>query len=34
MVCRQPDTTRLVDRLEALGFVKRTTSESDARKRM
>lgn len=34
MVCRQPDTTRLVDRLEALGFVKRVTSEVDARKRM
>ncbi len=34
MVCRQPDTTRLVDRLESLGYVKRTTSESDGRKRM
>ena len=34
MVCRQPDTTRLIDRLEALGLVKRVTSDVDARKRM
>lgn len=34
MVCRQPDTTRLIDRLESLGFVKRVTSDTDARKRM
>ncbi len=34
MVCRQPDTTRLIDRLEALGYVKREASDADARKRM
>ena len=34
MVCRQPDTTRLIDRLESLGYVKRVTCELDARKRM
>lgn len=34
MVCRQPDTTRLVDRLESLGYVKRVTSDVDGRKRM
>ncbi len=34
MVCRQPDTTRLIDRLESLGYVSRIASDSDARKRM
>lgn len=34
MVCRQPDTTRLIDRLESLGYVKRVTSDQDARKRL
>lgn len=34
MVCRQPDTTRLIDRLESLGYVTRMASDSDARKRM
>lgn len=34
MVCRHPDTTRLVDRLEALGYVIRVQSTEDARKRL
>ncbi len=34
MVCRQPDTTRLIDRLETLGYVRRDKSEQDARRRM
>lgn len=34
LVCRQPDTTRLIDRLEGLGYVKREASDVDGRKRM
>ncbi len=34
LVCRQPDTTRLVDRLEALGYVRRDSCKEDARRRM
>ncbi len=34
MVCRNPDTTRLVDRLEKLGYVKCVTCSEDARRRL
>ena len=34
LVCRQPDTTRLVDRLESLGYVERNACELDARRRL
>ncbi|MCC6509143.1 MAG: MarR family transcriptional regulator [Pirellulaceae bacterium] len=34
MVCQQPDTTRLIDRLESLGYVRRVTSGQDGRKRL
>lgn len=34
MVCRQPDTTRLIDRLESLGYVRRETCDVDARRRL
>ena len=34
MVCRNPDTTRLVDRLVSLGFVKCVTCPKDARRRL
>lgn len=34
LVCRNPDTTRLVDRLEKLGYVDCVTCPQDARRRM
>lgn len=34
LVCRNPDTTRLVDRLENLGYVVCVTCPEDARRRM
>ncbi len=34
LVCRSPDTTRLVDRLEKLGYVACVTCPQDARRRM